>query len=666
MRLFIAEKPTLGKAIAEALEIKKRHKGYIECANGDTVTWCVGHLLEQAEPEDYDEAYKTWSLEDLPIVPTTWKMLPKPETAEQLALVTELIQKADSLVHAGDPDREGELLINEVIEYAGVDAEKVVAAERLLINDMNPKAIERALTEMVPNREHLPGSHAAQCRSRADWLQGMNLSRAFTVLAKTQGHLETFSIGRVQTPTLQLVVKRDLDIKNFKPVTYFNVDGHFSHGNIEFKGRWQVPESVSSEQRCFEEEKARSMVEDCAEQEAVVKTCQTKREKSKPPLPFTMRTLQEEMSAKQGFSAKQTLELAQALYETHKLTSYPRTDTPYLSSDQKAEAELILANLEGLNGEALSELATQADLSLKSACWNDKKLKEAAHTAIIPTLRAPDLSALTPDEKVVYLAIASRYLAQFFPVAEDDQTTIELLVGCHEFKTTGKVEVAAGWRAVLGKSKEKGEAQELPVLGEGETIPCVGVSYKQKKTSPPKPFTEGTLLTAMCSIAKEVTNPAYKSILKETAGLGTEATRADIIEKLKTKGYLETSGKTLRSTDVGKKLILGLPDAVRDPALTAIWEQQLDVIEKGEYSPEKFMEKVVGTLSDMIADLKSGKQTFALPKSTLPRCKCGGWIAPYTNKKGKPAHSCTTCEKRFKDNKGKVGREIVKLGKLEV
>ena len=557
MRLFIAEKPSLGRAIAAALGVVKTETGYITCENGDVVTWRVGHMLELAEPEAYDEKYKSWSFDTLPIFPKDWILIPMELRKKQLDVVIAQIKKATVLVNAGDPDREGDLLVNEVIEYANVSSDIKDNALRVLINDLNPKAIETAINNLEPNSKHLPRSNAALCRSRADWLLGLNITRACSVLARRKGHDNVLHVGRVQTPTIQLVVKRDIEIANFKPVDFFEVDAQFTHDDVLFKAKLQ------SDERIEKKDIAESMITNLVGQSAVVTLCETKRAKSQPPLPFSLRTLQEAMSSKYGYGAKETLDIAQALYEKHKITSYPRTDKTYLSLNKEDEIQLIIDNLEGLNDTPLAQWASDADISLRSPCWNDKKLEGAAHTAIIPTTRAPDLEALSDAEHNVYTAIASRYLAQFYPTAEDDNTTIKIQSGEHEFKTTGKIEITKGWRVVLGKEKSEGEEQSLPTLTKDQAIDCTTADVISKKTSAPKPYTEGTLLSAMCNIGKDVTDPALKAKLKETAGLGTEATRAGIIEKAKEREYLTTKGKNIVSTPLAKMLIMALPNRVR-------------------------------------------------------------------------------------------------------
>lgn len=667
MRLFIAEKPSLGNALAETIGIKKKHKGYIECTNGDAVTWCIGHLLEQANPETYNKDLKEWTLDNLPIIPENWISLPKPETQDQLKIVVSLIKKADTLVNMGDPDREGVYLVNEVIEYAKVSQSKWDSAQRILVNDLNPKAIKKALDSLESNNDHINSSNAALCRARADWLLGMNLTRACSILAKAQGHASLFSVGRVQTPTLQFVVQRDLEIVNFKAVPFYDVDACFSHEGIEFKAKWQVPSDLSDEKRCLDKTIADNLVDELANSQALVTSFETKRSKSQPPLAFSLRTLQEHMSSKHGYGAKATLDYCQSLYEKHKIVSYPRTDQPYLSSVKRDEITTIIANLSSLSDPKLAEWAKNADVSLVSATWNDKKLEGEAHTAIIPTLTKPDLSVLSEEELNTYNAIASRYIAQFYPPAEDDNTVIEIEVDKHKFKTTGKIERVRGWREVLSREKNDQE-QVLPVLEKGLQLICDQGLVVEKKTSPPKPFTEGTLLTAMSNVAKDVTDPKLKAKLKETAGLGTEATRAGIIETLKERGYLETKGKTIVSTNLGKMLILALPWKVRDPALTAIWEQQLDVVEKGDCSVEKFMTVMETTIKKYIDDFKTGKECFSLPPSTeskCPRSGCDGFALPYQGKKSR-SYKCSVCETRFKDEKGKVGKEIKKILKLEI
>ncbi|MGR5186997.1 DNA topoisomerase 3 [Photobacterium damselae] len=668
MKLYIAEKPSLGRAVASVLGIQKDNKTHVICDNDVIITWAAGHLLEQADPIAYGEKFEIWSWDNLPIFPQNWILLEKESGKKQLAVIKSFLDKADTIVNLGDPDREGDLLINELLDHFNVSQEKRESALRLQVNDYNPHAIQKALDNMEPNSRYYPRSQAALARSRADWLYGMNLSRALTILAKQQGHGALFSFGRCQTPTLALVVTRDAQIANFKPANFFDVMASFNQSGITFETKWQVPTDVSEDKRCLDENIAEAIVLAANGQEATVETYETKRGKSQPPLLFSLLSLQKAMSSQYGYGAQETLDLAQSLYEKHKLTTYPRTDQPYISSDSASDIDTILANLEGLNEGSFSQWVAGCDTTLRSPTWNDKKLKGAAHTAIVPTLRAPDLSQLNEKERNVYLAIASRYIAQFYPAAEDDNTTIELAIGAHRFKTTGKVEVVKGWRTVLGKAKEKEEAQSLPCLEQGQTLTCLNATIAKKKTSPPKPYTEGTLLDAMASIAKEVTNPQYKAILKETAGIGTEATRSGIIEKLKENGYLNVveKSKSITSTPIGQQLIIGLPKQLRDPAMTAMWEQQLDVIEKGEYTEEQFTAKAKETLAKLLTDFQSGELKFALPASTAPKCPksgCNGFVLPYKGKRGM-AHSCTQCATRFKDNKGKMGKEISKLAKL--
>nr|AKN36969.1 DNA topoisomerase III [Aliivibrio fischeri] len=662
MRLFIAEKPSLGRAIAASLGVVKSEHDHITCENGDVVTWCAGHLLEQAEPEAYGEQYKTWSFDTLPIFPKDWILIPTDNGKKQLEAVVKQIKKATSLVNAGDPDREGDLLVNEVIEYANASSELKDSAMRVSINDLNPKAIQTALENLEPNSKWLPRSNAALCRSRADWLLGMNITRACSIIARRKGHDTVLHVGRVQTPTIQLVVKRDIEIANFKPVDFFEINAHFTHDNVAFKAKLQ------QEERCEKKDEAESMITNMVDQSAIVTLCETKRAKSQPPLPFSLRTLQETMSSKHGYGVKETLDIAQSLYEKHKITSYPRTDKNYLSLNKEDEIQLIIDNLEGLNDTPLAQWASDADLSLRSPCWNDKKLEGAAHTAIIPTTRAPDLEALNEAELTVYTAIASRYLAQFYPTAEDDNTTIKIQSGEHEFKTTGKVEIKKGWREVLGKEKNNTEEQALPSLTKDQSIDCTNAEVVSKKTSAPKPYTEGTLLTAMCNIGKDVTDPALKAKLKETVGLGTEATRAGIIGKALERKYLISKGKNIVSTPLAKMLIMALPNRVRDPAITAIWEQQLDVVERGECSVDTFIAAVEKNVQTLLDDLRSGKEPFTLPKSAAPACSqpnCTGFILPFEGKRGN-AHQCHVCQTKFKDDNGKVGQAIKKIKKLDI
>lgn len=684
-RLFIAEKPSLGRAIAKelgnevtkSLSNKKANDGtvtkgapsYIECGNGDVVTWCFGHMLEQAEPEQYDKKYEKWNIDDLPIAPgkDEWQLLPLTKSAEQLETIVDLITRAEVLVSAGDDDREGDLLIEEVFAYASATEQQRKTALRILISDFNPIKVQEALANMRPYNEFIPRMQSALARSRADWLLGMNLSRVCTCLAKTKGYGEVMRVGRVQTPLLTLVVMRDLEILSFEPTTFFNVFGEFEKEGIAFQAKWVT------EQRCLQKQAADSVLACLTQGEAQVTQCETKRAKSQPPLPFSLLTLQKLTSKKYGMSADKTLDIVQKLYEA-KLVSYPRTEMTYLFTASKTESTAIFDAIRKapLMPEMI-EWVNGADLSLTSNAWNDKKMEGQAHTAIIPLItcdQESDFLTKNNDAKKVFFEIIARYVAQFYPLAEDDNTVIELTHSTHLFRTTGKIERVAGWRTILGNEKTDKEStdQTLPNLEIGSTLGCLSSMIKEGKTTPPKPYTDGTLLDAMSNIASMVDDPVYKAKLKETAGLGTGATRAGIIKGLKDNGYVEEirSGKmtNLASTPTGKMLVLALPANVRDPVMTAMWEQQLDKIASGEYPFETYMEKVAGQILAHLDAFKTGKYPFELPESTATRCDCGGYILRAANAK-KPFWICTQCNKKYKDVSGVLGAAFSNKKKMD-
>ena len=683
-RLVIAEKPALGRAIAKELGVIKTHyleseneegktvrgnASYIECNNGDFVTWCFGHMLEQAEPHIYDPKYKKWVMADLPIIPDKWQLLPKSESGEQLNNIVDLIGKAEMLINAGDPDREGDLLIEEVFDYANITEEQRKTALRLEISDFNPTKVQEALANMRPNVEFLPRMQAALARSRADWILGMNYSRICTILGKLKGHNEKLVVGRVQTPVLTLVVMRDMDIIAFQAQTFFTVFGQFEKDGIEFQAKW------ITEDRCLEKEAANNVAACLEKNKAVIIKCETKRAKAQPPLPFSLLSLQKLMSKKYNVSASKTLEVLQKLYEA-KLVSYPRTDMNYLFSAKKEEAPLIFAAIRKAPlFPQMLDWIDGADLSLTSSAWNDDKLKGEAHTAIIPMVTCGQDAAILEknnDAKNMFYEIVARYVAQFYPAAEDDKTVIELEQTTHLFRTTGNIERVAGWRSILGQEKDDKDkdsiAQTLPSLEIGSQLACLGSNIKEGTTTPPKPHTDETLLDAMENIARMVDDEKYKKILKDAKGLGTSATRAGMLKGLEDNHYIETTtvGKTtyIVSTPTGKMLILALPANLRDPVTTAVWELQLSKIENEGYPYNKFMDKVTERLDKDLNAFRTGAYPFKLPESTATKCECGGYILRANNTE-KPFWVCTTCDKRYKDNDGLLGKPFSDKKKMD-
>ncbi|MFT5162694.1 MAG: DNA topoisomerase-3 [Alteromonadaceae bacterium] len=607
MKLYIAEKPSLGKAIADVLpKPHKREEGFIRLGNGDMVSWCIGHLLEQADPEAYDPAFKKWQLETLPIIPEQWILKPKTQTRKQLTVLKKLIGQATELVHAGDPDREGQLLVDQVIDHCGAKGAKKSGVKRLLISDLNPAAVKRALANLKDNREFIPLSTSALARSRADWLYGINLTRAYTVQGKKVGYEGLLSVGRVQTPLLGLVVRRDLEIENFVTKPFYEVFADVVTANHQrFSAKWKPSEAC----RPYMDEEGRVLVKALAEnvatritnQPAKVTLCDKSLKKQPAPLTYNLSALQIDAAKRFGMNAQQVLDICQSLYEKHKLITYPRSESRHLPVEHFNEADSVIAAI-GNNSEELQSFAPQANSSLKGKVWNDSKV--TAHHAIIPTTKKSDTSRLGQPERQVYDLIARQYLAQFFPFHEYNDTKVELLIAGGVFKAASKQTVAQGWKVMYPSNDKKGPISELPLMHNGDVLHCEKGEVIDKMTQPPAHFTDATLLAAMTGIARYVKDPEIRKILNDTDGLGTEATRAGIIELLFRRSFLQRRGKTITATDAGRGLIQSLPEIATQPDLTAQWESVLGQISHKQTSYTTFMTSMTGTLNALVDTAK--------------------------------------------------------------
>lgn len=603
MKLYIAEKPSLGKAIAAVLP--KPHKsedGFIRLGNGDCVSWCIGHLLEQADPEAYDPAFKKWQLDTLPILPQQWQLKPKSQTRKQLTVLKKLIGQASHLVHAGDPDREGQLLVDQVIEHCGVKGSKKNTIERCLISDLNPAAVKRSLASLKDNRQFAPLSTSALARSRADWLYGINLTRAYTVQGQKVGYDGLLSVGRVQTPLLGLVVRRDLEIEGFVAKPFYEVVAHvLTTNNERFTAKWQPSEAC----RPYMDEEGRVLVKALAEnvagritgQDAKVSHFEKKLKKQPPPLPYNLSALQIDAGKRYGMNAKQVLDLCQSLYERHKLVTYPRSESRYLPMDHFTQAGSVIAAI-GNNSDDFRGFAQQANPGLKSKAWNDSKV--TAHHAIIPTEKKVDASRLSHQERQVYELIARQYLAQFFPFYQYNDSKVELLIAGGVFKTSNKQMVDPGWKIMYPAGDKSKPESFLPVMNIGDIFHCEKGEVMDKMTQPPAHFTDATLLAAMTGIARYVKDPEVRKVLNDTDGLGTEATRAGIIELLFRRNFLQRSGKTITATQAGRGLIQSLPEVATRPDLTAQWEAVLGQISHKQASYAVFMASMIDTLNGLV------------------------------------------------------------------
>jgi DNA topoisomerase-3 len=612
MRLFIAEKPSLGRAIAEVLpKPHKKGDGYISAANGDTVSWCIGHLLEQQQPESYDPAFKKWSHEHLPIIPQQWKLGIKKQTAKQLGVLRTLVKQADQLVHAGDPDREGQLLVDEVINFFGVTGAKKNTIQRCLISDLNPSAVKQSLSKLRSNREFIALSTSALARSRADWLYGINLTRAYTLQGQKAGYNGVLSVGRVQTPLLGLVVRRDKAIADFMSKAFYEVWACLETDQGQgFKAKWQPSEQcakfLDEQGRNLSQALAQNVAKRVSGQSASVKNLKREHKKQAPPLPYNLSSLQIDASKAFGMSAQQVLDICQGLYERHKLITYPRSDCRYLPMSHFSQAKevhaAVMANSQhlGQQGKLLSQ--TQFDLNRKSKAWNDKKVN--AHHGIIPTQKVS--SHLSGNDAKVYSLICRNYLAQFLSQHEFYGVRVEVEIASGLFVAVAKELIAEGWKCIFVRGVKNNNQdnndevqQVLPRLEKGQILKSLQAEVLEKNTSPPKAYTDATLLAAMTGISSHVNDPQLRKILRETDGLGTEATRAGIIELLFSRGFLSRSGKTITATVTGRGLIEALPDVATYPDMTARWEAELSAISEGKSQYKKLM----GPLEEQIKNL---------------------------------------------------------------
>ncbi|MEC5341615.1 DNA topoisomerase III [Brenneria populi] len=622
MRLFIAEKPSLARAIADVLpKPHRRGDGFIACGQNDVVTWCVGHLLEQAQPDVYDARYARWSLADLPIIPQKWLLQPRPSVSKQLNTIKKLLADASEIIHAGDPDREGQLLVDEVLEYLSLPEEKRRQVQRCLVNDLNPQAVERAVSRLRENREFIPLCVSALARSRADWLYGINMTRAYTLLGRNAGYDGVLSVGRVQTPVLGLVVRRDEEIENFTPKDYFEVKAHIvTPADERFVAIWQPSESCEpyqdEEGRLLHRALAEHVVKRIDGQPAFVTGYNDKRESETAPLPYSLSTLQIEAARRFGLSAQQVLDICQKLYETHKLITYPRSDSRYLPEEHFAGRHAVLNAISVHQPDLLPQPVM--DIDRRNRCWDDGKVD--AHHAIIPTARSAR-AALSDNEQKVYGLIARQYIMQFCPDAVFRKCVIDLDIAGGKFVAKARFLAEAGWRTLLGGKErdEENEGSPLPVVAKGDELLCERGEVVERQTQPPRPFTDATLLSAMTGIARFVQDKALKKILRATDGLGTEATRAGIIELLFKRAFLYKKGRYIHASEAGRALIHSLPDMAAHPDMTAHWEATLTQISEKQCRYQDFMQPLTHALQELIHQARQNRAVSAFKGIAAPQ-----------------------------------------------
>ena len=467
MKLYIAEKPSLGRAIAAALpKPHKNQKGYIELGNGDVVSWCIGHILEQADPEVYNDDFKKWRMDHLPIIPEQWQLTPKAQTRSQLTVLRKLVKNASEIIHAGDPDREGQLLVDEVIDFLKVSKTKKQQVKRLLISDLNLPAVKRSLNSLQSNQDFMPLSISALARSRADWLYGINLTRAYTLQGQKVGFNGVLSVGRVQTPLLGLVVEKDRQIADFVPHDYYDVYAKvITPSGEKFTAKWQPSDActpyMDENKKITNKALAENVVSRITDKTAKVTLITEQDKKQFAALPYNLSGLQIDAAKQFSMNAKLVLDVCQALYEKHKLITYPRSDCRYLPLEHHQQASSIINILSDSN-DKYAEFAKNADRKIKSKAWNNSKV--SAHHAIIPTEKSANNITLNSFEKNVYQLIVRQYLAQFYPPYLYQQTQIELDIAQGKFTVNAKVQQQIGWKVMFQSSKPKGSAQPLSLI----------------------------------------------------------------------------------------------------------------------------------------------------------------------------------------------------------
>lgn len=637
--LVIAEKPSVGRDLAGALPgAFKQSKDKTHLVGDDfVITWAVGHLVGLADPETYDEKLKKWKFDHLPIVPQKFRLVPNDDKAKkQLRAVHKLMKdpEVDTIVNACDAGREGELIFAYTYETAGVKK----PVKRLWLNSMTRKAIEAAFGELREGEEMRLLEEAARSRSEADWLVGMNATRAATIRLRAAFD-GAVSLGRVQTPTLALVVRRELDIRAFVPEPYWLVEALFAAtGERVYSGRYLGGKRIP-------EDEASGIVRDCEGKTGLITKLEKKEEREAPQLLYDLTTLQRNANTLFGFSARRTLAAAQRLYEEHKAITYPRTSSRFLTSDMIGEIKPTAAGV-GRNAKYAegAKYVTGLDRLPLGRVVNDKKVED--HHAIIPTRAEHDLSRMGPDEARVYDLVAKRFLAIFHPDAVYERTRIETTVAEHVFRTSGRVLLEAGWKRVYGEEAQNGRPRDeedsggdqlLPALNEGEEAETRSIEALRKETQPPRRFTEASLLAAMETAGKDIQDAELREAMKDS-GIGTPATRAAIIERLIQVGYLEREGRALHATEKGVQVISLLGGhPLTSAELTGDWERRLGLIEQGEDSRPAFMSDIVKFTTDTVAELDKLKGV-RIERANLGPCPiCGRDVIE--NRKG---YSCWT------------------------
>ena len=629
--LVIAEKPSVGRDIARVLHCNKKTNTYIE-GKDYIVTWALGHLVTLADPEQYDEQYKTWNMDTLPMLPEHWKLVVIKQTGRQFHAVKELIFRKDvsDIIIATDAGREGELVARWILDKAGNQK----PLKRLWISSVTDKAIREGFQNLRPGKSYEPLYRAAVARAQSDWVVGINATRALTCKYNAQ-----LSCGRVQTPTLAMIAAREDEIRTFKPVPYYGLKA--AVGGITFT--WTDARSGSS--RSFDKDRIQA-IKQASAPSLLVTDVRKKLKKTFAPALYDLTALQREANQKFGFSAKQTLNIMQSLYENHIVLTYPRSDSRYLTTDiVPTLKERLKACAVGPYSKIAGRLSMQK-LQANKSFVNDSKVSD--HHAIIPTEQFVQLDHMSNEERKIYDLVVRRFLAVLSPACEYEETSISGTIGEERFSAKGNFIKSAGWREVYESGYTDGEDEDeeqttfsqisLPDVQKGETLPVTALTITEGKTKPPACFTEGTLIAAMENPVKYLKHKD-KDVVKtlgETGGLGTVATRADIIEKLFNSFLMEKKGNEIHITSKGKQLLSLVPSDLKSPELTASWEMRLQAIAKGKESDKAFMKEIEHYTKALIQEIKSADGTFRHDNMTRTKCpECGKFMLEVNGKHGK-------------------------------
>ncbi|MDR1613550.1 MAG: DNA topoisomerase III [Planctomycetota bacterium] len=662
--LFIAEKPELARAIVDGLGGGNRKRGYYECGK-DTVTWCHGHMLRLIEPEEYDPAYKQWDIGRLPFCFFPWKKAPIPKAKEQLAIILGLVKKADIVVNAGDPDPEGQLLVDEILDYAGFKG----PVKRVLINDNTTSLVRKALANLRDNSEFAGLSAVAQARQIGDKAYGYNMTRLYTLVARREGYPDMLSVGRVQTPILGLVVRRDREHAGHEKSFYYSIEATFEAGGEKFTAAYKPgpADAVDDKGRLIDAEACRGIAKALGGKSGTVKTLDTVGGETPPPLPYNLLKLQSDASRSLGLLPDAVKEVTQELRDKYRLITYNRSDCQYLSEEQHADGAAVIAAVKA-NMPGLDLYAVMTNPSIKSRAFDSAKV--GAHHGIIPTQSRVDFAGLSENERKVYELIARAYLVQFMPAHSWEKTTVEIEVDGRVFTASSRTTLDKGWRSVhdAGENNEERDGDPFPVSS-GDAVAVFSAECRQKETKPKALYTMATLLEDLTRVSQYVKNESLRKALVEKdrdkagehGGIGTPATRDEIIKTLFERGFIETrkkgSGITVVSTKIGQAFYDMLPDSAKFPDLTAVWHEQQMEIERGDLDVDSFVNDVVFKLSAEVKRLSETGLGLKIDKHPCPVCGCAMFKRSGAKGTFWSCSSFPACKTTLPDENGKPGEK---------